>query len=112
MKGTLLIAFISLVLPAKAELTRDGAFDVLVDASLYQTKCYGYVSPAAKAALKQLGDVYNINLSDEIDAEKAVDRMAKRNLEIEQGPAALANFCNRERLDVEELDKMKHTHPD
>jgi hypothetical protein len=55
--------------------------DVLIDASLYQTKCYGYVSPRAKAALNRLGDIFNIKLSNEIDAEKAIGRMAKRSLD-------------------------------
>ena len=80
MKGTLLIAFALLAIPARTELTRDGALDVLIDASLYQTKCCGYVSPSAKA------------VSNEIDAEKAIGRMATRSLEIEQHLAALARM--------------------
>ena len=106
MKWTLLIAFALLVIPAKAELTRDAALEVLIDASLYQTKCYGYVSPSAKAALNRLGDIFNIKLSNEIDAEKAVGRMAKRSLEIERHPAALAGFCARAKLEIEEFDKL------
>ena len=92
MKGTLLIAFALLAIPARTELTRDGALDVLIDASLYQTKCCGYVSPSAKAALNRLGDIFNIKLSNEIDAEKAIGRMATRSLEIEQHLAALARM--------------------
>jgi hypothetical protein len=105
MKWTLPIAFALLVIPARAEVTRDGALDVLIDASLYQTKCYGYVSPSAKAALNRLGDIFNIKLSNEIDAEKAC-RMAKRSLEIERHPAALAGFCARAKLEIEEFDKL------
>jgi len=106
MKWTLLIAFALLVIPARVELTRDAALEVLIDASLYQTKCYGYVSPTAKAALNRLGDIFNIKLSNEIDAEKAVGRMAKRSLEIERHPAALAGFCARAKLEIEEFDKL------
>ncbi len=106
MGWTLLIAFALLAIPARAELTRNGAFDVLIDASLYQTKCYGYVSPSAKAALNRLGDIFNIKLSNEIDAEKAIGRMAKISFEIERHPAALAGFCARAKLEIEEFDKL------
>jgi hypothetical protein len=106
MKWILLIAFALLVIPARAELTRDGALDMLIDASLYQTKCYGYVSPSAKAALNRLGDIFNIKLCNEIDAEKAVGRMAKKSLEIGRHPAALAWFCARAKLEIEEFDKL------
>ena len=54
------------MIPARAELTRDGALDVLIDVSLYQTKCYGYASPSAKAALNRLGDIFNIKLPNSI----------------------------------------------
>ena len=43
---------------------------------------------------------------NEIDAEKAVGRMAKRSLEIERHPAALAGFCARAKLEIEEFDKL------
>jgi hypothetical protein len=38
--------------------------------------------------------------------EKAIGRMAKRSLEIEQHPAALDGFCARAKLDIEEFDKL------
>ena len=101
------------MIPARAELTRDGALDVLIDVSLYQTKCYGYASPSAKAALNRLGDIFNIKLPNSIlnspmkpTPEKAIGRMAKRSLEIEQHPAALDGFCARAKLDIEEFDKL------
>ena len=50
------------------------------------------MSPSAKAALNRLGDIFNIKLSNEIDAEKAIGRMATRSLEIEQHLAALARM--------------------
>ena len=106
MKWALVIAFALLAISPRAELTRDAAFDVLIDASLYQTKCHGYVSPTAKAALNRLGDRFDIKLSNEIDAAKAIVRMVKRSLQIEQDPAALSQFCAREKLEVEELSKL------
>jgi hypothetical protein len=105
MKWALVIAIALLAISPRAELTRDGAFDMLINASLYQTKCHGYVSPSAEAALNRLGDKFDIKLSDEIDAAKAIDRMERRSLEIEQRPGALAGFCAREKLEVEELGK-------
>jgi hypothetical protein len=42
----------------------------------------------------------------ETDAAKAIVRMVKRSLEIEQHPAALAGFCAREKREVEDLDKL------
>lgn len=99
-----LIALALLAISPTADLTRDGAFDMLIDVSLYQTKCHGYVSPSAKEALNRLGDRFDIKLSNEIDAAKAITRMVKRSLEIEQN---LAGFCAREKREVEQLDKLR-----
>jgi hypothetical protein len=103
MKWALVIAFGLLAISPSAELTRDGALDMLINASLYQTKCQGYVPPSAKEALNRLGDRFDIKLSNEIDAAKAIARMVKRSLEIEQN---LAEFCTREKREVEELDSL------
>ena len=99
----LVIAFALLSVSPWARLTRDGALEVLIDASLYQTKCHGYVSPSAEAALNRLGERFDIKLSNEVDAAKAITRMVKRSLEIEQH---LTGFCAREKRAVEEFDKL------